>query len=254
MISDQTLSALKEWFKNYSTSFLRGEPEFDRNINLKIAHSLRVASMMNDLTAHEKLSDQDKKRAEIMALFHDVGRFEQYEQYRTFADRKSVSHAHLGVDVLKKHDTFAVLDDAERNLIYSAIEYHSVKDLPEYESAECLLFSRLLRDADKIDIYKIVSEYYTSDEENETIGLDLPDDNTACDKIIDSILKRESVDHKHMKSLNDFKLLQMAWVHDLNFEFSKQIVKDNNYLDIIHSTMPALPSIEKAYRFLKYES
>jgi len=253
MITPEQIDALRKWFIDYSSSFLKGIEEYDRNINLKVAHSLRVVSVMCELAEHEKLSTQDRRRAEIMALFHDVGRFEQYDKYKTFADKKSVSHAHLGVEVLKKHDTLAMLEARDRNLIYTAIEYHSVKDLPEDESAECLLFSRLLRDADKIDIYKIVTEYYVCDEENVTIGLDLPDTDTACDKIIDSILKRESVDHKHMKSLNDFKLLQMAWVHDLNFEFSKQIVKDNKYLDIIHSTMPALPSIEKAYRFLRCE-
>jgi len=208
---------------------------------------------MCELTEHEKLYTQDKRRSEIMALFHDVGRFEQYNKYKTFADKKSVSHARLGVEVLKKYDTLAMLESGDRNLIYAAIEFHSVKDLPCNESDQYLFFSKLLRDADKIDIYKIVTEYYVSDEENETIGLDLPDNDTACDKIIESILKRESVDHKHMTSLNDFKLLQMAWVYDLNFDLSKEIVRRNNYLDIIHSTMPKLPNIEKAYRALKAE-
>ena len=41
--------------------------------------------------------------AEAVALLHDVGRFEQYKRYGTFNDRKSVNHAALGVEIMKKN-------------------------------------------------------------------------------------------------------------------------------------------------------
>jgi len=109
----------------------------------------------------------------------------------------------------------------------------------------------MLRDADKIDIYKVVTEYYTSDEANETIGLDLPDNDHVSESIIENIMNRRTVDHKEMKSLNDFKLLQMAWVYDLNFQFSRNVIAQNGYLDIIYQTLPQTASVEHVYNELK---
>jgi putative nucleotidyltransferase with HDIG domain len=42
--------------------------------------------------------------AETIALFHDIGRFEQFKTYGTFDDRASENHATIGLKVLKATD------------------------------------------------------------------------------------------------------------------------------------------------------
>ena len=48
---------------------------------------------------HLQLSLHDVQLAEIMGLFHDVGRFRQYSIYKTFNDAQSEDHADLGLKV-----------------------------------------------------------------------------------------------------------------------------------------------------------
>ncbi len=56
------------------------------------------------------LQPSDLYLAEVMALFHDIGRFEQYACYHTFADRHSVNHTELGVEVLQRENLLDLLD------------------------------------------------------------------------------------------------------------------------------------------------
>ena len=57
--------------------------------------------------------------AEIMALFHDIGRFEQYKQYRTFSDYRSEDHAALGVKVIKANRILNGFEPAEAEISVS---------------------------------------------------------------------------------------------------------------------------------------
>jgi len=40
--------------------------------------------------------------AEVIAWLHDIGRFEQFDRYRTFADAESENHAQIALRVIEK--------------------------------------------------------------------------------------------------------------------------------------------------------
>ena len=73
------------------------------------------------------MNGKDLRLAEAIALFHDVGRFEQYARYHTFVDRRSADHAWLGVEILRKEGE---LDGSTRDLILRTVSYHNRMDLP----------------------------------------------------------------------------------------------------------------------------
>jgi len=76
--------------------------ELQRNVILKEKHTRRVCKEILAIGKGLGLGEEDLGLAELVALFHDVGRFSQYAKYGTFADNKSEDHAALGTKVLRE--------------------------------------------------------------------------------------------------------------------------------------------------------
>jgi hypothetical protein len=178
--------------------------------------------------------------AEITALFHDIGRFEQIRCYGTFSDLKSEDHALLGIKVLRQNHVLDDMDDETTKLILSAIEYHNRLVLPERETEQCLFFIKLLRDADKLDILRVVTDNYRNHKEsrNETVNLDLPDTPEISDNIYEDLMNERMAKMIHMKTLNDFKLIQIGWIYDINFPRTFELINERQYFQIIFDVLP----------------
>ncbi len=153
-IDSEKLTELKDWFTKYVHTFRCSDPDKQQNIDLKEGHTIRVCKEILTIGKQLGLNDDELRLAEIIALLHDVGRFEQYARYHTFTDGKSENHAELGVAIIKRSGMLNQFDGAVNNLIIRSIQYHNRASLPDHESEVCLLFSKLLRDADKLDIWK----------------------------------------------------------------------------------------------------
>jgi hypothetical protein len=90
------LEKFRAWFNDYVAGFY-GDDEFvNANIKLKEEHSKRVCKEMLYLADELGLPDEQRRIAEATALFHDIGRFEQFARYRTYNDPRSVNHCLLG--------------------------------------------------------------------------------------------------------------------------------------------------------------
>ncbi|MBN2350648.1 MAG: HD domain-containing protein, partial [Bacteroidales bacterium] len=94
-----SLTELQEWFINYVQTFYNRKTEIQQNIVLKKEHTHRVCKEIVAIGQELKLNNDELQLSEIIALLHDVGRFEQYARYRTFMDSKSENHAELGVKI-----------------------------------------------------------------------------------------------------------------------------------------------------------
>lgn len=162
------------------------DPE-DPKIRLKTDHSFRVAGLSERIAAADAagLSGQaaavDTDLAWLTGLLHDIGRFEQIRRYGTFVDARSVDHAALGADLLFREgllDRIAgpelasaskptagpeqtagpVLTAQERDIMEISIRNHNryriEEDLPEQTAGYC----HILRDADKIDIFRVLCD------------------------------------------------------------------------------------------------
>ncbi len=251
MIDDEKLLLLKTWFDNYVNKFHSANPEYQKNIYLKAEHTKLVCKEILNIGKSLNLTKQDLYLAKIMALFHDIGRFEQYARYNTFSDAKSENHALLGVKILKKTGVLNqfIKDDAVCDLIIKVISYHNQAYLSEKETDKCLFFSKLLRDADKLDIWRVVIEYYYRKDrtKNKAVELDLPDIPDISDKVCDALLAEKIAKTDDIKTLNDFKLLQMGWVYDVNFTKTFQIIKQRHYIEKIFKTVPQTEKMLNIY-------
>jgi len=241
-------TSLKNWFTGYVSHFYTDDPEYNRPIYVKEEHTKRVCRNIIMIGEELGISPEDMITAEIIALFHDVGRFRQYELYRTFVDALSENHARMGLKQIGIHKVFSGFPKDKKLLISKAIAYHNAAYLPEDEDEKTLFFMKLIRDADKLDIWKVFLDYCTEKRSGDTIGLGLPDTPSFSAKILGSIQRHESARISDLKSLNDFKLLQISWVFDINYIPSFRLIRKNNYIDLFKETLPKKKKISEAIK------
>ena len=247
-LENEQVRDLNGWFIRYVQGF-KNDPATVRNIVLKEEHTKRVCREIIAIGTDLGLTNDELRFAEIIALFHDIGRFEQYARYKTFVDRRSEDHAELGVTVLRRLGVLHRCGEATQDLVFRIIRYHNRAALPREETESCLFFSKLLRDADKLDIWRVVTDYYRREdgERNGALELDLPDTPGFSDAVYLDLMRRKIVDMKHVMTLNDFKLLQIGWIFDVNFRPTMQAVRSRGYLEMIRHVLPKSEKIDALF-------
>jgi hypothetical protein len=247
-MEQEQLEQLKGWFYDYVSGFY-GENEFvNANIELKERHTRQTCEEMLQLARELGFSENQQRTAEAISLLHDVGRFEQFEKYRTYNDPRSVNHCILGVEVLRQTGVLESLDAEERGLIERAIEYHGLVELPDGLDGRCLLFSKLLRDADKLDIFRVVTDYYRryrDDPESFKLEVELPDEPEYSMEVVERLLGGLRIDYTMLNTWNDMKLCQLGWVYDVNFPQTLRCIRDRGFLEKVFDFLPANEDIEK---------
>lgn len=252
-ISREELKELKEWFAAYVRSFCSMERLQQRNFLLKEEHTLRVCEEIRAIGREVGCDEEELVLAEAVALLHDIGRFEQYARYRTFVDLRSENHAVLGLKVLANKALLDGFDPQVQQIINEAIRHHNRASLP-MEEAEWLFYVRLLRDADKLDIWQVVTEYYqhAQQERNEAIELDLPDIPEISEPVLQDLAQKKIVQVRHLKSLNDFKLLQMGWIFDINYLPTYRAIRERRYLEKIRRVLPPDVRIDEIHAVMQH--
>lgn len=192
-------------------------------IILKEKHTWMVVKNCERLANHLNLNEHDKILAQMIGLFHDVGRFYQFTVYRTFNDALSENHAKLGLKVIKDLPFMEKLSPDDFATLKFAIANHNAREIATTDNKRFLSFAKLIRDADKIDIYRVLKPF---------LG---PTDGTGCSEdFIDLFVAGKQCDYTKMRTQDDRKLVRLMWVYDIYFSWSlEQIVKQNYIEDII---------------------
>lgn len=153
------ISEAEKWIAAYSSSFHNEDKEAMWGIGLKETHIGFVRRNCKELAQWLKLTEHDVLLAELIGLLHDVGRFRQWSVYRTFRDNLSEDHAELGLKVIQEQSLYKELDSEDRSILLFAISNHNKKFIAQAPSERHLLFAKIIRDADKLDIYRVNIEY-----------------------------------------------------------------------------------------------
>ena len=239
---------IKAFFDDYVAGFYGDDEYVNANIKLKDVHSRRVCSEMLYLADELALSDNQKAIARAIGLLHDIGRFEQFKRYRTYKDPESVNHCLLGLEILRRTNILGDLDPAERQIIEKAVEYHGFKELPGDLADPTLLFARMIRDADKIDVLHIVVKYqklYEQDPDNFMLEIELADEPHCSPEIVDAILSGRLIDYSRLRTLNDMRLMQLGWVYDVNFTPTLRRIRQRKFLAKLLDCLPQTQEIRR---------
>lgn len=248
-ITKDHVTYFRNWFIRYVNSFLASDAILRQKFMIRKEHTFDVSKEIVYIGSKINLDDKEILLAQVIALFHDIGRFEQYARYRTFVDIKSENHADLAIKILKENKVLDVLERTHQDIIIKAILYHNRLNIPEGEEAAVMLFSRLLRDADKIAILDFVTNYYDGRNFSRVSAFepDLPDTLEISKDVMDCLMKGSIVNSKYIKTINDCKLAQMGWIYDINFTPTLQIVLDRDYLKLIRNALPLSRDIDDIY-------
>jgi putative nucleotidyltransferase with HDIG domain len=241
------------WFNAYFGSFENLDQTQQVNFGIKKNHSERVALLCMTLAEKMKWTPAEVDIAYLAGLLHDVGRFRQLVEFSTFDDEKSVDHAELSVKVLNDEGVLKPFGEESSEIIFQAIKNHNKLAVNAALKGKQLLFARLLRDADKIDILKVLSEYYTNKngKPNHTLTWELPQKPEISKSVLKEILSGKMVSKKNVVTENDVKMMQLSWVFDFNYKPSFEHLAKCRYLESIYNTLPKNDVLIDAYRKVK---
>lgn len=205
-------------------------------IHLKLIHTLEVVHTTEYLCLHENITGIEKDLAYLIALLHDIGRFEQIKRFNSFDDR-NVDHATLGVQVLFDEGMIRqfIEDDQYDEVIRKAIAYHSLYKVPKGLDSFLLKQVLLIRDSDKLDNFRVKNI-----ESIQTL-FSISDADFYSQRVSKNILK-DIENHTLILKENrhnevDMWVSYMAFVFDLNFKSSYLFIRENDY---IHRNMERL--------------
>lgn len=251
---DKTIfTHINTWFSGYVDKFINMSDDDDliSNLKLKAEHTLRVEENIIRLAAALGLDEEQKNTARTIALLHDIGRFPQYLRYRTFRDAESVNHGLLSSEIIVDSGVLDDLSPSERQTIIESIKFHNA--ISEPDNLPEPLFLRLIRDADKLDIWRVFSECFRLPSEQRPKGavLGLPDNEGVSEEILRAIKEKRMGLLKNVRNQNDFRLLQMSWVFDINFRESFSILKEQDYFSVIGDIKDASNEVMDAVKNVK---
>ncbi len=247
-MQQEQLDRFKHWFDEYTHRFFGDDAYVNANLQLKQVHTRRTCQESVFLASELALDDNQTRVAELIALFHDIGRFPQFAQYRTYNDPRSVDHCRLGVEVLQQEGILDMLPAEERRWVETAVEHHGRKALPADLKGQTLLLAKLIRDADKLDIFRVVVDHYRryrEDPEGCVLEIELPDVPEHSPDVLEAVLNGQLIDYTKLRTLTDMKLCQLSWVYDLNFGASIRCVKERGYLEDLFSFLPPNAEMER---------
>lgn len=216
---------------NAKKEFLKYTENYDlENINIKRKqlHSLRVMEISKNIAENIKLSDEEIKIATLIGLLHDIARFEQYTNYHTFSDLNSIDHGDFGAQILEDDLRKYIRMDKYDNIIKTAIKNHNKYQIEEGITDKEKLFSKIIRDADKIDIlYEVFTEFYKGREEE--LEEDIITENDIKEfKELKSIIRT-----KEQKNELYNVISMISFIFDINLKVSFKILKEEDSINKI---------------------
>jgi len=251
MITDLLLKECHLVFEEYFQSLIIDSPDNQRQFEEIRAHSLRVVA--NSLLLAKVLlqTEEENRIATVNALFHDLGKATLISK-NLEAVIIQRDHATASSKIIQQTEFYQGLSPEVQLIILKSVENHNKLKLPKLDSEQQTLFARLLRDADKLDIfdssYRFFKEKYGM---QPNIASDLTNGIEISEKILKSILAGKTAAVEDMKSMNDYKLLLISMAFDLNFKYTFRIMSEKQYIQKIYETLPKRDQIIDVYRNIK---
>jgi len=159
------------------------------------------------------------------------------------------------LDLLERSIVLQGLSERERHILCRAIWHHNKYKVSE-EEIDVLLFCRLIRDADKLDILYVITDYFDRRDKQPNFALDfgLNDSPGFSREALEDIMNCRMVGIENLKNLNDMKLMYLSWAFDLNFSFTVSRVLEESYLAKLIDCLPKNGDMQRVRdRIMGYE-
>lgn len=230
--------------------YTRGYDTSDEKIKLKVEHTYRVAGLCDRIARSLGLAEDDTSLAWAIGMLHDIGRFDQVRQYGTFSDADSVDHAHYAAELLfgkgmivdyfgsanpgiynyiENENTCSKELSKRLGIIKKAVYNHSAYRIEEGLCEREVLFCNIIRDADKLDIFKVVND--TPLEDIYSVDKEEIPKAEVTNAVMQALREKHAVLRSLKKTPADYIAAYIALVFELVFPESFYITKEQGYLD-----------------------
>ena len=217
----------KEEFIKYTENFnTKGE-----NIERKQQHSLRVMKIAEQIATNLKLNEEQIQLATLIGLLHDIGRFKQYTDIGVENNLEGFDHGDYEAKVLFEEGIIRKFIETNKydEIIKKSIKNHNKFSIETGLTQEELLFAKLIRDADKIDIlYESIDIYYKNNEEEVNKSV-------LSEKIYNEFTKKATIKkgkNVRLKFIDDITCV-ISFIYDINYKTSFEIIKEKDYINKI---------------------
>lgn len=216
--------------KNAIIEFLKYTEKYDledENIQRKKEHSLRVMNISETIARKLNLSEEEIQLSTLIGLLHDIARFEQYKRYQTFKDSNSFDHGNYALKILNRDIRKYIEQDDYDEIIRKAIKNHNKFIIEDELTKKEELFAKIIRDADKIYIlYESVELFWKGEEE-------VVEKSVISQEVFEAIQSNKLIKKQKNKNYEkiDSVVLIIAFIFDINFNVSFEIIKNGNYID-----------------------
>ncbi len=237
------LQEIQRWFGTYVDGFRGPDGKLAPLLQLKLEHSRRVAEDARDVAGDLGWSAPEVNTAEAIGILHDVGRFTQYVEFKTLSDRRSINHATRSRDVVERENVLVGIDASVVQKIRDAILHHNQIEIPVGVAQDSLPLVRLIRDADKLDIFRVFHDIVSNDrlDEHPELLFGVPLEGPANPELVQMILSQRNVPFSMIKSLTDFKLIQLSWVYDIHYPPAFERIHQRNVIGKLENLLPPSP-------------
>lgn len=218
-------------------------------IKLKYLHTKRVAEHCARIARSLRLPEEDIMLSWEVGMLHDIGRFEQLRRFNTFQDSKSIDHAEFGADLLFGEGLITKFepDSSKYKIMEKAIRCHSRYRLPENLNERELLFCQIIRDADKVDIFRV----------NYETGMasiyDVTPEALAKSPVTPEVFAAFQEEHAVLRSLKktpiDHLVGHLSLIFELVYPESMKITEEQGYYEKLLAFESKNPETRKVLHF-----
>lgn len=228
------LERLEAAFADYVARFRDADGRLHPMQQLKWVHTRAVVADAGRIMQALQWDPSSRPLGEACAWLHDVGRFSQYAEFRSFEDRKSIDHASRGCEVVAAEQLLCDLPRSEQETVLTAVRMHNRRDLPADLPEQAAPFVHLVRDADKLDIFRVFEEAARGGDlaGHPEIAWSMDVNGKANPEILAAICAGRTVSYGWVHSLVDFVLIQVGWLRaQFHFDAALALAVDRRALE-----------------------
>ena len=221
------LAELTKLYDAYVDTYREADGKLPAMMQLKRVHTACVVKNAELIADGEGFSSEEREVALAAALLHDTGRYEQLKRYNTFKDSDSVDHA------VFSHDIVVEKGWCRNPAVLKAVLYHNRRDLPDGMDRLTSIASHTVRDADKLDIFRVLEDQiaHTDWKSDSRAFWNLSISAPPNPVVVDCIEHRQPVDYQNIKSLSDFVLIQVGWmISGIHFATARRLCRERGHL------------------------
>lgn len=223
-------------FNNAIKEFNTYLKDYDLNnemIKLKVKHTYGVISLSEYIAKDLNLPKEDIELSKLIALLHDIARFEQAKEFGDYRDYKNIDHAELGIKILFEDNLIRkfIKENKYDHIILKAIKNHNKLEIEQGLNEEESLHAKIIRDADKTDNFRVKAT--DSFEAIFNSSKDKLEHDIITDKIYNDFMNNKIIISSERVTDMDCWVSYLAYIFDYNFNSGLKYIKEKDYINIL---------------------